>query len=544
MIFTRRETRLNLTILMGCFLLSFLSYFNIIGSFFLSDDFNWVHQIQTRGAFGVWTTAPDVFFRPVVSLTLFIDHAIWGLNSFGYHLTNLSFHAVCAFFVYQILSQLLNREQFQSQPVKMMPMLAALFFIIVPSHVEAVTWISARSDLVATCFCLGSFSTYLSYKNNQNKSLLIGSYILFLFALLSKESVIIYPGIIFAYEVYHYFTASQSTHTIKDIIYLPFIYTSLFPIYLILRYLGLGQLIGGYGTGVHLTLNSAIILRGLASSLRTLIPPISDSESSDWQLLFLVFIVTLLLLIIKFSGGNVFYNSLSKLLLFLIAAFFISLLPILNLVVSVQDNQGERFLYFPSVFMMMILTLVLSTILWQYRFILLMAIAALVLFWSHCLYVSNKNWEIASTISQQIVNDINAIAQTHSLFITNIPDHFNGAYIYRNGLYPATQLFCESKQIKYLPIVLFNNLIHAEDKVEVTALSSSQYQVKLIQPGTYFINPSLPIEERLETPNFKIIDFDWNTRQSFTVEIKVSHFQDQVAYYSKGHLIRVPTPIL
>jgi hypothetical protein len=507
----------------------------------LADDFNWVYQIKTGGAFGVWTTAPAVFFRPVVSLTLFIDYTIWGLNSIGYHLTNLSFHAGCGFFVYRILSQLLKNAQFQSKPIKWMPIVGALLFIILPSHAEAVTWISARSDLVAACFCLGSFSYYLSYKNHPQRKHFLLSDFLFLLALLSKESVVIYPGIIFSYEIYHYCTHSNQ-NSVKNIVLLPLAYSSLFPIYLILRYLGLGQLIGGYGAGVHLHLNSGIIIRGLSSTLRVLIPPIPTSQDYDWQLLFLITTIALLILMLVYSWIGNHYQKISKILLFLIATFLISLIPVINLVVSVQDHQGERFFYFPSAFVVMIFTIVIGTILWRYQLIFLGIATVILLLFSQALYTSNQNWQVASQISQQILEDINSIAQSNSLFVMNIPDRLNGAYIYRNGLYPATQLFCEDKNIKYLPIVLFHNLVNLEDQIEVKAVSNHQYDVKLMQPKTYFMNPMLPVEKRLETPNFKILDFDWKTRQSFRVEVKNPAFQDDIVYYSGGHLISFNAP--
>jgi hypothetical protein len=540
MLSNNRETRFHIILLISCFLLSYLSYFNIINSFFLADDFNWIHRIKTTGAFGVWTTDADAFFRPIISLTLFVDYKIWGLNPIGYHLTNISFHALCAFLLYQILSHLLHQAQFQIQQIKLISITATLLFIILPSHVEAVTWISARSDLVATCFCLASFYYYLSYKNEHQIYKLAFSYLFFLIALLSKESVIIYPGIIFAYDLYVFLSKNKDKNkTIKTIFLSPLTYALLVILYFGIRYLRLGIIIGGYGTSVHLKFDSYTILRGLGSSLRVLIPPIYQSKEPDWQLGFLILIAALLLWMFTYSWDNFFYQKISRLLLFLIAAFLISLIPVINLVVSVQDNQGERFLYFPSVFVVMIFTLTISTILWRYQFILLASLTVLILFFSHRLYTSNQNWQIAGTISQQILEDINSIAQTESLFVINLPDHFNGAYIYRNGLYPATQLFCEDKNIKYLPIVLFHNLIDPDDEVEVTALGSNRYHVKLLQPKAFFYNVSIATEQILETPHFNIVEFDWTNRQSFTVEVKSPPFQDQVVYYSGGHLSRI-----
>jgi hypothetical protein len=539
-----RETRYHIIIFLGCFLLSYLSYFNIINSFFLADDFGWIHRIKTTGPFGVWNSDIDVFFRPIVSLTLFIDYKIWGLNSIGYHLTNINFHAFCAFLCYPILSHLLHQAQFQIQQIKLISISAALLFIILPSHVEAVTWISARSDLVATCFCLASFYFYLSYKNEKQIYKLAFSYLLFFIALLSKESVITYPGIVFAYELYHFLTHKNNRKKLINILFLnPLAYAFLVIFYFVIRYLRLGRIIGGYGTNVHLNFDSYTILRGLGSSLRVLVPSIYQSKEQDWQLSFLILMAALLILMLTYSWVGQFYQKTAKLLLFLITVFLISLVPVINLMVSVQDNQGERFLYFPSVFVVMIFTLTISTILWRYRLILLASITVLILFFSNRLYASNQNWQIASTVSQQILEDINSIAQTDSLFVINVPDQFNGAYIYRNGLYQATQLFCEDKQIQYLPIVLFHHLIDPDDEVEVIALGSNQYHVKLVQSKAYFYHVGIATEQRLETPNFNILEFDWETRQSFTVEVKPPSFQDQVVYYSGGHLLRVSPPL-
>lgn len=149
--------------LIVCLALSAIAYGNIVESFFLSDDFNWVYQVKTRGPLGVWTTPPDVFFRPLVSLTLFFDYQIWGLNPVGYHLTNIFFHGLNGFLVYQLSRLLFRGAKLAGKFVTIFSILSAFIFIILPSHVEAVTWIAARSDVIATSFGLAAFCCYLKY---------------------------------------------------------------------------------------------------------------------------------------------------------------------------------------------------------------------------------------------------------------------------------------------------------------------------------------------------------------------------------------------
>lgn len=122
------------------------------------------------------------------------------------------------------------------------------------------------------------------------------------------------------------------------------------------------------------------------------------------------------------------------------------------------------------------------------------------------------------------------------MFLINIPDSLNGAYIYRNSLYPATQLFCQS-QIDGIDNASFHNILSPSDAVDVTQIAENEYRVQLRSPGTFFMNVHLPFEDRLETQNFTISDVDYTTLQSFTIKIKERIKPNQVAYYSQGQVI-------
>jgi len=124
---TMIKNRHGLGTLILYILLSLIIYSTIINSFFLADDFTWVYQIKTRGIFGVWTTAPDVFFRPIISILLFLDYQIWGLNPVGYHLTNIIFHGISCFFVYFISSQLLIHSHLSTKLSQSISMIAGFF---------------------------------------------------------------------------------------------------------------------------------------------------------------------------------------------------------------------------------------------------------------------------------------------------------------------------------------------------------------------------------------------------------------------------------
>jgi len=540
---TMIKNRHGLGILILYIILSLIIYSTIINSFFLADDFTWVYQIKTKGIFGVWTTAPDVFFRPIISILLFLDYQIWGLNPVGYHLTNIIFHGFCCFFVYLISSQLLIHSHLSKKLSQSISMIAGFLFLVLPSHVEAVTWISARSDVVATCFFLAAFSSYLYYKNNSNKFWIFSSYVLFAFALFSKESVIIYPGLILGYEIYRFFQDKQPLNQLYKVIYLPILMASIFPIYLGMRYLGLKQLLGGYGSQTHLNFSFPIILRGLASSLRIIIPPLSQFGELEWQWFFLIFISLVMIFVTQYFrlGGS--YRDQAKLLLFLIYAFLLSLFPVINIRVSVWDKSGERLLYLPSVFLVILLVFIISFMIKKKNILIVLAVIFSIFFMKD-LYLANKNWQMAGQISRDIIESIDhqiGNNNNNRIFIINLPDNLKQAYIYRNGIYQAIQLFSAHKDtIKKMNVASVQNLLSPQNQIKVTELEPYNYQVQLLDIGIYFMSLNVPLEQTFKNKNFTIYNYDDKTNQSYQIKILNANPIDQIFYYSQGQLVPVP----
>lgn len=523
-----------ITLISG-WILTAIAYGNIINSFFLSDDFNWIYQIKTKGAFGVWTTPPDVFFRPLISLTLFADYQLWELNPLGYHLTNLFFHGLNAFLVYAMSRLLFRGADLAGKLINIFSLVSGFIFIILHSHVEAVTWISARSDLVATCFGLAAFCGYLKYKETDNNRLFFISYILFFLGLLSKESVIIYPGLVLLYELYNYLNKNNYINLLK-ILYLPLMYASVLPIYLGLRYLGIRQFLGGYGSGVHTNFNLDIIQRGLASSLRIIIPPLPNIPEENWVIFFAIFMTIICTFVVVCLCRQGVYILIAKLAILLLGLFGTSLLPVINIRISLSNTEGERLLYLPSAFLVILLVLVIGVSLARFRVLLAIQFMIISIILSYYLYSFNQNWNLAGNIAKQVIESIDQEIQGRRMFLINIPDNLNGVYIYRNGLYAAGQLFAES-EIELLNNATFNNLINPSNALNINRIGDREYWVKLLSPGTYFMNVHIPFDQRLETQNFIISDVDFQTMQSFRIQIKDRIQPGEVGYYSGGRVI-------
>ncbi|HEC70151.1 MAG TPA: hypothetical protein ENI31_07720, partial [Candidatus Omnitrophica bacterium] len=87
-------------------------------------------------------------YRPVVTLTYFIDYFFYKLNPWGYHLTNLLLHILNVLLLY-FLIRLITQNN-------IIALLAGLLFAVHPVNTEAVDVITFREDLLCFLFFVSS----------------------------------------------------------------------------------------------------------------------------------------------------------------------------------------------------------------------------------------------------------------------------------------------------------------------------------------------------------------------------------------------------
>ncbi len=105
------------------------------------------------------------YYRPIVTLSYFVDYALWGEDPAGYHATNIFLHMANVLLVFGIGCILLRSRE--------AAFVAAAVFAVHPVHTESVTWISGRTDLLASVFVLASVRQYLKAgKQNALASLM------------------------------------------------------------------------------------------------------------------------------------------------------------------------------------------------------------------------------------------------------------------------------------------------------------------------------------------------------------------------------------
>jgi len=192
------------TLLLLVLAFSFLVYANTTGFEFVYDD--WL-QITRNPQLSSWKNIPGFFvgdvwglggnaklgtyYRPIFTLWLLLNHKAFGINPHWWHLSTVLLHLLSTYLVY-----LLGRRLLRSQPAGLV---AALLFGLTPLHIESVAWITDGIDTMMGIFFIGSFLLYLRAKERGRASS-IGSLSLFALSLLVKETAVVLPGIVFAYE--------------------------------------------------------------------------------------------------------------------------------------------------------------------------------------------------------------------------------------------------------------------------------------------------------------------------------------------------------
>ena len=158
-----------------------------------------IKDVSFQGIRNIFKTNHTIgAFIPVILLSWMVDYSIWGLNPMGFHITNLVIHLINVILLFFLVNKLTKKPW--------IILVTTLLFGIHPMRVEAVAWVTARKDLLYTLFCLLSLITYTSYilksPNNKKYNYYILSLCCFVLALFSKGTAVILPLILFVFDFY------------------------------------------------------------------------------------------------------------------------------------------------------------------------------------------------------------------------------------------------------------------------------------------------------------------------------------------------------
>ena len=195
----RRENWLGLAV--GIF--ATLVYLNTINHGYVLDDYSVIKDnyivkkglagvkeiFQTHYRFGYGYVQANLY-RP---LTLSVFAFQWELfpdfPPFA-HFFNIVLYGLCAWLLFRFLKLLFGKDHL---PVAFV---CALLFAAHPIHTEVVANIKSLDDILSLIFCLSTAQWYLKSVDHHSKKSLIYANIFFFLALLSKESAVVFLGVI------------------------------------------------------------------------------------------------------------------------------------------------------------------------------------------------------------------------------------------------------------------------------------------------------------------------------------------------------------
>jgi len=133
-------------------------------------------------------------YAPLHILSYSLDYALWGLNSYGFHLANTLLHLLNTVLLYLLLLRFRISHW--------IALTTGIIFAIHPVQIETVVWLSQRKSLLAFLFFMLSFHFYLAAGKGEDrhKCYLVLSVLAFLFSGLSKISAITAPILYLLYD--------------------------------------------------------------------------------------------------------------------------------------------------------------------------------------------------------------------------------------------------------------------------------------------------------------------------------------------------------
>lgn len=165
-----------------------------LSPYWQSDDFVALHYAAdwrnvVRDFVGPQYGSTDVwlFYRPLITLSFWLDQCVAGTEPFWSHLSNVLAHALSAWLGARLLLRFVPPAS---------AFAAAMWWGLLPSHVAAIAWAVGRVDSHTTVWCLAALLAALARADRlrQGAALCVGPMlVLAACAMLSKESSFALP---------------------------------------------------------------------------------------------------------------------------------------------------------------------------------------------------------------------------------------------------------------------------------------------------------------------------------------------------------------
>ncbi|MGH9257662.1 MAG: hypothetical protein ACRD3C_24145 [Vicinamibacterales bacterium] len=169
----------------GVLIAAFLAiYVPDLGHGFIKDDFGWIRTSASANLYEFFAlfSRSVGFYRPLVSATFAADFAVWGLDPFGYGLTNLLLCIADAVLFFAVVRRF-------SMGAAAAILATAVWAFNFHGVNMGLLWLSGRTSLLVSAFALATVLAFLSGHRRAAGMLCLA-------ALLCKEEAVMLPAIL------------------------------------------------------------------------------------------------------------------------------------------------------------------------------------------------------------------------------------------------------------------------------------------------------------------------------------------------------------
>ena len=164
-------------------------YRPIAGAYFFEDDFQW---LVSRSAFHPSHLFNidlfDHFYRPVIELYFWAGLKLFGGSPRAFHIANIVLHAANCVVLLALAWRVSGLLRYG--------FLTALFFAVMPGYIEAITWVSALAEAVASFFGMIAVYCWLEFRRTASLLQRVVAVACFAMALLTHESSVIFLALL------------------------------------------------------------------------------------------------------------------------------------------------------------------------------------------------------------------------------------------------------------------------------------------------------------------------------------------------------------
>lgn len=344
-------------------LITFIIYLPSLTNGFVSwDDPKYIYEnpgIRTLDLAFLKRAFTEVYFsnwHPLTMISYAVDYALWGLNPLGYHLENNVLHAVNTALVAVLSVRLITIVRPLSPPAAFAAgFIPALLFGIHPLHVESVAWVSERKDVLCGLFFIASILFYLRYAQKDKALCYILSLVSFALAIMSKSMAVTLPAVLLLIDFYPLRRLSSLKGVLKAIAEkLPFFAIGIFASAMAIH----SQTSAMASLDViPLDIRFFSALRSYAFYLEKLFVPIGLAPFYPFPAVFDPWSVDYLVTYGVLAGISVICLAAIRYRVFIVVWLYFlgTLLPVIGLVQVGMQAAADRYMYLPSLSLLVLL---------------------------------------------------------------------------------------------------------------------------------------------------------------------------------------------